>query len=120
MKSTYQIVDNTKLRANRQGCALRYNVDGGPFESNASYTNVQQIEAATIANASRVSFVEGFFLPQVGSSGTFGRTQRLQSRRLGIRRLQTYLSMSSTMRCTVRRHELIPKMAYPKTFRSTS
>ena len=76
LKSTYQIVDNTKLGVNRQGFGLHYNVDGGPLEVHASYTNVQQIEAATISNVSRVGFVEGFFLPQVGSSGTLGRIQR--------------------------------------------
>jgi len=120
LKSTYRIVDNTKLGAKRQGYALRYNVDGGPFEFHAPYTNVQQIEAATITNASRVGFVEGFFLPQVGSSGTLGRIQRFAVWTAWHPALADIsLDLRSMTRCIARRHVIIPKTASPKMCRST-
>jgi len=72
LKSTYQLVDNTLVGANRQGYRIRYAVDKGPLEVHASFATLRQIEPAIFANVHQVGFVEGFFLPQFNDSGTLG------------------------------------------------
>ena len=73
LKSTYQLVDNTVVGANRQGYRLRYTLRGGPFEARAAYGAYQQIETATTDNGTQTGFVEGFFLPQQPGNGTLGQ-----------------------------------------------
>jgi len=73
LKSTYQLVDNTVVGANREGYRLRYALRGGPFEFRAAYGSYQQIEAATTDNGTQTGFVEGFFLPQRPGAGTLGQ-----------------------------------------------
>ena len=73
LKSTYQLVDNTVIGANRQGYRLRYALRGGPFEARAGYGSYQQIQTATTDNGTQTGFVEGFFLPQKPGAGTFGQ-----------------------------------------------
>jgi len=72
LKSTYQLADNTIVGANRQGYRLRYALNGGPLEIHAAYGSYDQIEQATIDNATQTGFVEGFFLPQLDGTGTLG------------------------------------------------
>jgi len=72
LKSTYQLVDNTALGANRQGFRIKYFVDGGPLEWHVQYATYQQIDSATLANVNQTGFVDGFFLPQLNGFGTIG------------------------------------------------
>jgi hypothetical protein len=73
LKSTYQLVDNTVIGANRQGYRLRYSLTGGPFEARAAYGSYQQTEPSTTDNVNQTGFVEGFFLPQEPGTGTIGQ-----------------------------------------------
>lgn len=77
LKSTYQLVDNSVIGANRAGYHLRYDHDSKYLEVHASYGDWRQLIPETEANASQVGFVDGFFLLQKDAFGTFGRDQQL-------------------------------------------
>jgi hypothetical protein len=71
LKSTYQMVDNSVIGANRAGYHFRY--DGsGKIEAHVSYGQWRQLVPETVANASQVGFVDGYFLLQKNGFGTYG------------------------------------------------
>jgi hypothetical protein len=71
LKSNYQMVDNSVTGANRAGYRFRY--DGsGKLEAHASYGQWRQLVPETVANASQVGFVDGYFLLQKNGFGTYG------------------------------------------------
>ncbi|HTU82225.1 MAG TPA: hypothetical protein VMF61_08855 [Candidatus Acidoferrales bacterium] len=72
LKSTYQLVDNSVIGANRAGFHFRYDHPGKPFEVHLSYGDWRQLTAETMANASQQGFVDGFFLLQRNGFGTIG------------------------------------------------
>jgi hypothetical protein len=73
LKSNYQLVDNGVAGANRAGFRLRYDHPGKNVEFHAAYGDWRQLAPETIANASQVGFVDGFFLLQKSAFGTIGR-----------------------------------------------
>jgi hypothetical protein len=77
LKSTYQLVDNTVVGANRAGFHFKYDHHIGRFELHAGYGDWRELSPDTEANASQVGFVDGFFLLQKNGFGTLGRDQQL-------------------------------------------
>lgn len=77
LKSTYQLVDNSVVGANRAGLHFKYDHTGGRLEVHASGGDWRQLVPETIANASQVGFVDGFFLLQKNRFGTLGRDEQL-------------------------------------------
>jgi hypothetical protein len=77
LKSTYQLVDNSTVGANRAGFHFKYDHDGKSLEFHAAMGDWRQLVPETIANASQVGFVDGFFLPQQNAYATLGRDQQL-------------------------------------------
>ena len=77
LKSTYQLVDNSVIGANRAGLHFRYDHNDKNLEFHASYGDWRQLVPETVANASQVGFVDGFFLLQKNAFPTFGRDQQL-------------------------------------------
>lgn len=77
LKSTYQLVDNTVVGANRAGYHFRYDHNDKNVEFHAGYGDWRQLVPETFANASQVGFVDGFFLPQENGFATYGRDQQL-------------------------------------------
>jgi hypothetical protein len=77
LKSTYQLVDNTVIGANRAGFHFRYDHNDKRVEFHVSYGDWRQLVPETFANASQVGFVDGFFLLQKNSFATYGRDQQL-------------------------------------------
>ncbi|HEV7180261.1 MAG TPA: hypothetical protein VGN11_10320, partial [Candidatus Baltobacteraceae bacterium] len=75
LKSTYQLVDSTIVGINRAGYRAHADFARGRLEVRASLASYRQIEPITLANATQLGFVEGFFLPQATGYGTRG-TQR--------------------------------------------
>jgi hypothetical protein len=76
LKSTYQLVDNGIVGANREGYRLKYALDGGPLQIRATFARYRQIEPSTIQNVTQDGFVDGFFLPQQNQAGTIGSAQQ--------------------------------------------
>lgn len=76
LKSTYQLVDNSVIGANRAGFRLKYDHNAKYFEAHASYGDWRQLTPETTANASAVGFVDGFFLLQKNRYGTLGRDRQ--------------------------------------------
>jgi len=76
LKSTYQLVDNTVVGANRAGERLRYDHTGKTVEVHASFGDWRQLVPETEANASQVGFVDGFFLLQRNGFGTLGEDRQ--------------------------------------------
>ncbi len=76
LKSTYQLVDNTVIGANRAGARLKYDHNGKTLEVHASFGNWRQLIPETDANASQVGFVDGFFLLQKNGFGTLGEDRQ--------------------------------------------
>ncbi|GAC1408834.1 MAG: hypothetical protein NVSMB64_17450 [Candidatus Velthaea sp.] len=76
LKSNYQLIDNSVLGVNRQGYRLRYFVDKGPFELHLEHTEVRQIEPETMQTSTQSGFIDGYYLPQIPDSITFGRQKR--------------------------------------------
>lgn len=77
LKSTYQLVDNSVIGANRAGFHLKYDHPGKRFELHASYGDWRQLLPNTEANASQVGFVDGFFLLQKNAFSTLGRDRQV-------------------------------------------
>jgi hypothetical protein len=77
LKSTYQVVDNSVVGANREGFHFRYDRPGTPIEFHAEYGDWRQIVPETFANAARIGFVDGFFLLQKNAYPTFGHDRQL-------------------------------------------
>jgi hypothetical protein len=77
LKSTYQLVDNTVIGANRVGYHFRYDHNKRGVEFHASYGDWRELVPETFANASQVGFVDGFFLPQENGFATYGRDRQL-------------------------------------------
>ena len=77
LKSTYQLVDNSVIGANRAGYHFRYDHNAKDVEFHASYGDWRQLVPETFANASQVGFVHGFFLLQRNGFATYGRDQQL-------------------------------------------
>jgi hypothetical protein len=76
LKSTYQMVDNSTIGANRAGYHFRY--DGsGKIEAHVSYGQWRQLAPETVGNASQVGFVDGYFLLQKNGFGTYGTDRQL-------------------------------------------
>jgi hypothetical protein len=76
LKSTYQLVDNSVIGANRAGFRIRYDHQGKSLEFHAAYGDWRQLVPETVANASQVGFVDGFFLLQKNAFGTIGRDRQ--------------------------------------------
>ena len=76
LKSNYQLIDNSELGVNRQGYELRYDLDGGPLEMHAQYTDLRQVEPETTLSATQSGFVDGYYLPELPNQATFGRQKR--------------------------------------------
>ncbi|HTX59011.1 MAG TPA: hypothetical protein VMH02_04980 [Verrucomicrobiae bacterium] len=77
LKSTYQIVDNSIIGANRAGFHFRYDHPSKTLEVHASYGDWRQLVPETEANASQAGFVDGFFLMQQNGFGTYGHDRQL-------------------------------------------
>jgi hypothetical protein len=77
LKSTYQLVDNSVIGANRAGFHFKYDHNNKYVEFHASYGDWRELVPETFANASQVGFVDGFFLLQKNGFGTYGRDQQL-------------------------------------------
>lgn len=77
LKSTYQMVDNSTVGANRAGFHFRYDHPGKALELHASYGDWRQLVPETAANASQEGFVDGFFLLQRNGFGTYGRDRQV-------------------------------------------
>ncbi len=77
LKSTYQLVDNSVIGANRAGYHFKYDHNGTNVELHASYGDWRQLIPETFANASQVGFVDGFFLLQKNGFATYGRDRQL-------------------------------------------
>jgi len=78
LKSTYQLVENTVVGANRQGYRVRVlSRDDATVQYRFAYTHDRQIEPATLANVTQTGFVDGFFLPQQNDAGTIGTQTQL-------------------------------------------
>lgn len=77
LKSTYQLVDNSVVGANRAGFHFRYDHPGKRIEVHLSAGDWRQLVPETFANASAVGFVDGFFLLQKNGFATYGRDQQL-------------------------------------------
>ena len=77
LKSTYQLVDNSVIGANRAGYHVRYDHNAKDVEFHASYGDWRQLVPETFANASQVGFVDGFFLLQKNGFATYGRDQQV-------------------------------------------
>ncbi len=77
LKSTYQLVDNSVIGANRAGFHFKCDHTNKRLEAHASYGDWRQLVPETTANASQVGFVDGFFLLQRNAFGTIGRDQQL-------------------------------------------
>jgi hypothetical protein len=77
LKSTYQLVDNSVIGANRAGFHFKYDHPGKNVEFHVSAGDWRQIVPETFANASQVGFVDGFFLLQKDAYATFGRDRQL-------------------------------------------
>jgi hypothetical protein len=77
LKSTYQLVDNSVIGANRAGFRFKYDHSYGRLELHASYGDWRQLVPETTANASHVGFVDGFFLLQHNRFATFGQDRQL-------------------------------------------
>ncbi len=77
LKSTYQLVDNSVIGANRAGLHFKYDHNDKAVEFHVSYGDWRQLVPDTFANASQVGFVDGFFLLQKNAFPTFGRDQQL-------------------------------------------
>jgi hypothetical protein len=77
LKSTYQLVDNTVVGANRAGFRFKYDHPSKRFEVHASYGDWRQLVPETPANASQEGFVDGFFLMQKNGFGTVGHDRQV-------------------------------------------
>jgi len=77
LKSTYQLVDNTTIGANRAGYHFRYDGPGKTIEFHFGAGDWRQLVPETFANASQAGFVDGFFLLQRNRFATYGKDQQL-------------------------------------------
>ena len=77
LKSTYQLVDNTVIGANRAGFRFKYDHNDKKLEVHASLGDWRQLTPETEANAAQVGFVDGFFLLQKNRFPTIGRDRQL-------------------------------------------
>ena len=77
LKSTYQLVDNSTIGANRAGYHVRYDHNAKELEFHVSAGDWRQLVPETFANASQVGFVDGYFLLQKNQFATFGRDRQL-------------------------------------------
>jgi len=77
LKSTYQIVDNSTIGANRAGFHFRYDHTNKPVEVHVSYGDWRQLIPETFANASQTGFVDGYFLLQKNRFATYGSDRQI-------------------------------------------
>ncbi|MBV8284912.1 MAG: hypothetical protein JO175_09720 [Candidatus Eremiobacteraeota bacterium] len=77
LKSTYQMVDNTTIGANRAGFHFRYDHNNKVLEAHADYGDWRQLIPETFANATQNGFVDGYFLLQRNRFGTFGHDRHI-------------------------------------------
>jgi hypothetical protein len=77
LKSTYQLVDNSIIGANRAGFHFRYDHSNGRLEAHADYGDWRQLVPETFANASQNGFVDGYFLLQDNLFPTYGHDRHL-------------------------------------------
>ncbi|MBV9232742.1 MAG: hypothetical protein JO030_01760 [Candidatus Eremiobacteraeota bacterium] len=77
LKSTYQLVDNTIVGANRAGIRLTYDHNSKVVEAHVALGDWRQLFPTTKLNASQVGFVDGFFLLQRNGFGTLGRDRQV-------------------------------------------
>jgi hypothetical protein len=77
LKSTYQLVDNSVIGANRAGFRLKYDHNNKHLELHVSAGDWQQLVPETFANASQVGFVDGYFLLQKNGFATYGRDRQI-------------------------------------------
>jgi hypothetical protein len=77
LKSTYQLVDNTVIGANRAGFHFNYDHSGKSVEAHVDYGDWRQLVPETYANAMQNGFVDGYFLLQNNGFGTYGHDRHL-------------------------------------------
>jgi hypothetical protein len=77
LKSTYQLVDNSVIGANRAGYHFRYDHNAKKLEFHVSAGDWRQLVPETFSNASQTGFVDGFFLLEKNGFATYGRDQQL-------------------------------------------
>ncbi|MBV8067262.1 MAG: hypothetical protein JO113_04735, partial [Candidatus Eremiobacteraeota bacterium] len=77
LKSTYQLVDNSVIGANRAGFRFKYDHNSKYLEFHVSFGDWQQLVPETFANASQVGFVDGYFLLQRNDFATYGRDRQI-------------------------------------------
>jgi hypothetical protein len=77
LKSTYQLVDNTVIGANRAGFHFKYDRNGRRLEAHADYGDWRQLVPETFANASQNGFVDGYFLLQNNLFPTYGHDRHI-------------------------------------------
>jgi hypothetical protein len=77
LKSTYQLVDNTVIGANRAGFHVKYDHNDRRLEAHADYGDWRQLVPETFANASQNGFVDGYFLLQDNLFPTYGHDRHL-------------------------------------------
>ncbi len=78
LKSTYQLVNNSVMGANRQGYRVRLlSNDSGALSYRFSFMQDRQIEPATFDTMTQTGFVDGFFLPEANDAATIGGQTQL-------------------------------------------
>jgi hypothetical protein len=77
LKSTYQLVDNTVIGANRAGFHFKYDHTDKRLEAHADYGDWRQLVPETFANAAQNGFVDGYFLLQNNLFPTYGHDRHL-------------------------------------------
>ncbi|MBV8373942.1 MAG: hypothetical protein JO302_00375 [Candidatus Eremiobacteraeota bacterium] len=77
LKSTYQVVDNTVIGANRAGFHFKYDHKNKRLEAHADYGDWRQLVPETFANASQNGFVDGYFLLQNNLFPTYGHDRHI-------------------------------------------
>lgn len=73
LKGAFPYADTSLMGPNRQGYRLTSNFIVRGVETRLAYGKYDQIKTYDAANAFTPGFVEGYFLPQLGQTGTLGR-----------------------------------------------
>jgi hypothetical protein len=77
LKSTYQLVDNTVIGANRAGFHFKYDRNDKYLEAHADYGDWRQLVPETFANAVANGFVDGYFLLENNAFPTYGHDRHV-------------------------------------------
>jgi len=87
LKSDFQLVDSSTAGVNREGPLFSYGRDSGRNQLYVTWATFRQIRPFTVDDATKLGFVDGFFLVQLDGAdatiGTFQRTNVYVGRDLG-------------------------------------